>query len=309
MNIPEEDWKKITTVLNAEECNGFGFPWDSTERVFIFARLFPAESSNSVNPERVTSFLNSLMPGSVCVERTGVYYCKTPLRHYPQIRGAIQALIDSGMCSVLPTGNLSQKVFRKGDTFSWREMELGCIETYKRLAQPFPSFEQYIFQSKPHFSYKKHWNWHTPEGKEFCSQIRDALYRKPKANAKKSRYKWDNFDATCVKYGLLHRAPWSAYEPSMVKVDDFISLPRAELAPASQDQPVRDENDNDGEDDASNAADLCMICMDAPADTLVVPCMHSVVCRSCSSSLKDTRDSNTCVRCRRAITEVYADYA
>lgn len=53
--------------------------------------------------------------------------------------------------------------------------------------------------------------------------------------------------------------------------------------------------------------DTCMICMDAPPDTLVLPCGHIVVCRSCSDQLRATRDARTCVRCRRPITDVLRD--
>ncbi|MHA1989302.1 MAG: RING finger protein, partial [Promethearchaeota archaeon] len=49
----------------------------------------------------------------------------------------------------------------------------------------------------------------------------------------------------------------------------------------------------------------CIICLDKPVDTTVSPCMHSVVCRVCSTKLKDTGDNQTCVRCRCPITNIY----
>lgn len=51
----------------------------------------------------------------------------------------------------------------------------------------------------------------------------------------------------------------------------------------------------------------CMICLDAPADTLVTPCMHSVVCAACSAQLKnsETPDARICCRCRCPITGVF----
>ena len=48
----------------------------------------------------------------------------------------------------------------------------------------------------------------------------------------------------------------------------------------------------------------CMICMDNPADTMVLPCEHCVVCKECSEQLKDTHDAKICVRCRREITDI-----
>lgn len=50
----------------------------------------------------------------------------------------------------------------------------------------------------------------------------------------------------------------------------------------------------------------CTVCMSAPADTLVLPCGHSVVCAKCSLILARTTDSNRkhCVVCRESITHV-----
>lgn len=53
----------------------------------------------------------------------------------------------------------------------------------------------------------------------------------------------------------------------------------------------------------------CMICLDRPANTLVLPCMHSVVCNQCSEELKNTPDHSRCVRCRQQIEEVLQDEA
>ncbi len=48
----------------------------------------------------------------------------------------------------------------------------------------------------------------------------------------------------------------------------------------------------------------CMICMDAPPTTRVLPCGHVVVCSTCSVRLRDTADESTCVRCRTPIESV-----
>lgn len=48
----------------------------------------------------------------------------------------------------------------------------------------------------------------------------------------------------------------------------------------------------------------CMICLDKKADTVVVPCMHRVVCASCSESLKATNDAHICCQCRKPIDGV-----
>ena len=53
--------------------------------------------------------------------------------------------------------------------------------------------------------------------------------------------------------------------------------------------------------------DTCMICMDLPADTLVLPCGHVVVCRACSVRLRDTNDALICCACRCPIGEILVD--
>lgn len=50
--------------------------------------------------------------------------------------------------------------------------------------------------------------------------------------------------------------------------------------------------------------DECMICMDAKPQTLVLPCLHKVVCEGCSVALMESRDKRTCVYCRRPITGI-----
>jgi hypothetical protein len=53
--------------------------------------------------------------------------------------------------------------------------------------------------------------------------------------------------------------------------------------------------------------ETCMICLDAPPNTLVLPCQHCVVCKACSQGLKKTPDANKCVRCRKDIVDVLQD--
>jgi hypothetical protein len=52
----------------------------------------------------------------------------------------------------------------------------------------------------------------------------------------------------------------------------------------------------------------CIVCMENYADTLVLPCMHTVVCRGCSLTLKtDPLNSKRCIVCRSNIEEVLYD--
>jgi hypothetical protein len=49
----------------------------------------------------------------------------------------------------------------------------------------------------------------------------------------------------------------------------------------------------------------CMICLDKPADTTVVPCLHTVVCADCSPKLQATADAKICCQCRLPIEGIY----
>jgi hypothetical protein len=62
--------------------------------------------------------------------------------------------------------------------------------------------------------------------------------------------------------------------------------------------------DDDDDDDDEN---VCMICMVNPPNTLVLPCMDCVVCKTCSVKLKATHDARICVKCRRPIESVEED--
>jgi len=54
-------------------------------------------------------------------------------------------------------------------------------------------------------------------------------------------------------------------------------------------------------------ADECVVCQDAPPDTLVIPCNHVVVCHDCSDALAGTPNAHVCVVCRQPIEGIYRD--
>jgi hypothetical protein len=64
---------------------------------------------------------------------------------------------------------------------------------------------------------------------------------------------------------------------------------------------------DDSSSSSSSEENICMICLAAAPNTLVLPCQHRVVCRTCSEGLRATPDNRVCVRCRRPITNVIWD--
>lgn len=50
--------------------------------------------------------------------------------------------------------------------------------------------------------------------------------------------------------------------------------------------------------------DVCMVCMENPPNTMVMPCCHVVVCDQCSYKLTQTLNAKKCVKCQQPIKEV-----
>jgi hypothetical protein len=55
-----------------------------------------------------------------------------------------------------------------------------------------------------------------------------------------------------------------------------------------------------------DSPDMCVICMATAPTTIVIPCMHKVVCSACSVKLQtDEHNSHICVVCRQPIDSIY----
>ncbi len=55
------------------------------------------------------------------------------------------------------------------------------------------------------------------------------------------------------------------------------------------------------EKEAEREARLCIICLDAPKDTILQPCSHLCVCGGCAAALKARADGGLCPVCRAAV--------
>lgn len=125
-----------------------------------------------------------------------------------------------------------------------------------------------------------------PSISEVVSQLPNYLFDD------KSRYLFEtdiltDYAPNSHIYNTYHIAVTTLYEDSEKSAIDFENV---------------DETKNDIE--IKEEDNICSICLSEPADTLVLPCMHQVVCKKCSAQLRNTPDHATCVRCRRKITEV-----
>lgn len=112
------------------------------------------------------------------------------------------------------------------------------------------------------------------------------------------------------KKWLIHTNAFSEHAPTCM-VDEDYHLAITSVYEDTADLEVQREvivlSDDDEKMEAFETPDTCCICMVEPADTMVLPCMHQVVCADCSRELKNTRDAHICVRCRRPINSVLKD--
>lgn len=137
---------------------------------------------------------------------------------------------------------------------------------------------------------------------------------------------WSAIDTICGSYGQVysHESSWLTEEGRALvrwivaknklnadSSDEETLTPREPALDHPREVDAADEppakaprlTEGEGEDDDNT----CLICMDQKPDTLVLPCMHSVVCRACSAKLQQTGDARTCVKCRRPIENVMQD--
>lgn len=109
--------------------------------------------------------------------------------------------------------------FLPGEYFDLQNFEKKRIEQARKLYNDFSqihnsSFNENEFKTKMVWSIvknhcnlsalKKHWNWTTQEGKEFCTQLRKEMGCKKKVSTFEDRFKWPFFEETCKKFNVLH---------------------------------------------------------------------------------------------------------
>lgn len=135
--------------------------------------------------------------------------------------------------------------------------------------------------------------WKTQEGKLFA---RSQLQQHPQLS---SKYSLDK--KLFVPFGST-----TSFDPTI----DWPPLPEpfTNTAPIATGVNVDSTTRIDHQDDAEMDDDAtCIVCLVKPANTMVLPCEHIVVCKSCSDALRGTLNEKRCVKCRDAITDVLAD--
>lgn len=213
-------------------------------------------------------------------------------KHYNDIPRIINACLECGYKFI--THGEWKTQFIPGELFTRTSFELKLIETLENHAIEMrkfvPNMDYTSIYNMGMRPFLKHWNYATPQGREFCTRLRQRLRKQKERSAFKDRFTWPKYCETAKKYGVLHAGGWAQYDPGV--------YPPESESPLKKSSPQRVE-------EIGGEEVVCMICLDKPPSTLVLPCEHRVVCDDCSSKLDNTPDKKTCVQCRRVITDVF----
>jgi hypothetical protein len=275
----------VIGLLNAAYINGFGFqcggvspfldkltgePLPTLVVAFIHSGDLSIDEGQETNRARL--LLKS--DGITVDDYLGHTYVKISLELYHRLPEVIQYFLDHGMSVTLQ--NSLACYYSAGSTFDATRMEQYFIQEYKK--RPPNTFQFYTNKWK----FLESWNWLTPEGKQFCQELRQQFPHYIDRDVDDSNfYKWPTTEALCREYRVLHHAPWINKAPEPLQA-----------IPVKSEEPLEI---------------LCSLCEERPANTLVLPCQHCVVCKECSKKLRDTPDKSTCIQCRGVITSVEVD--
>lgn len=282
--------ENLSRCLDAEYWYGFGFQFDSDDNSFIIARISPRnyDVSGSIKCAEITAFVQQFAKMAKCFEWLGRKYVQVDYTEWEHIPLVFQSLIDRGDLNVCPHSKLDAN-FKPGDRFSRHLMEQRKIEQFKQFATEFGGLKNAAEMIRYQDVFCEYFNWHSSIGKSFCAELRLALSL-PLESDTKSRY--EKIDSVCRQYKILHRGVWSAHEPFTV------------LGKRSSPEPTERIEKNKRDEKKQDEEDVCVICMEEKPNTLVLPCMCSVVCQKCSKMLENTNDKDICVKCRRKFQEI-----
>jgi hypothetical protein len=335
---------RLGSAFAGFEWNGFGFQaaGGGPNGVLVIACLWARDTIGAPSTDCVTAYLRDKVPDCKtveCIDYLGRLFVRLHFGDWNAIARVLQTILDHGdWC--LTTHNKLRAVFRPKDAFSWANMEARAIAAFMEQAQsdvyvraarekgvsPMAEVAQYaLFSSKE--AWIEHYNWQTAHGKAFCSELRRALGLKPQSMTRLANGTWQMVDDgqppffcfrsfpddECKRHRVLHRGVWSAYEPSANICDELLYATHHSSSSANKDvassrDNAADSKDKDGQQGkvGVDGRETCIICQERPADTMVLPCGHSIVCVTCSKGLAKTGDARNCVQCRQRIDEVLA---
>lgn len=292
----------LVYAFQLESCLGFGFQCNEERRCLYIAQVFmpPKEGEHFETelPESALSLVHDFVPRDKIwiTDWIGREWVTISIERFNDVERIFNTFLQNGYRVLTHTTPKTE--FKPGEVFSRQELDRHMIQTYQvnyDIAKSFIKNERDIpdYLKKGALNIRsllRPENWATPEGIAFCVKLRETLRKKPFPKA--TRFDIARFMKACATHGVLFYGGWYKYTPTLK--DDAWSVLESPTKKAS---PIRVRVDEEEEQE-------CMICLERPADTLVLPCGHRVVCDECSKKLRTTHDDKICVRCRREITHV-----
>ena len=275
---------ELLNLLCIDQWNGFGFQCDKEQThrpcMIYIAQVFGVKPEKQFESFDETSFLAKIRPKYSdqevwITDFLGHDFLTVSTSMFKRIPEVINNCLELGY--KILTHTCVKTLFKPGMIFNQQTFEMELInavnENY-RLSCEFShirdvwGYLKNVLQLGP---LKRHFNWTTPEGKAFCTQLRKNLRSKRPITQLFNHF--EKHQDVCRQFGIFNE----------------------QLAP--REQSVKKPRIEEEEDD-------CIICLERSASTIVFPCECKVVCETCSESLKTTPDQRTCSRCRREINMV-----
>jgi hypothetical protein len=266
--------------------NGFGFQvFESSE--FIICRYDDYKFDIDINTLNNMSSTHTVRLG----DWIGYPYIAIHWSEYNKIQTVLDNMLKMGVSFGIPRINAG---FRPSgdDSFTFEKAELKMVQSITELYNTIPNFDPDVFVDTNIYGL---WNYRTEEGREFCNEIRQRKHKGPcDMNSDENYLLWDIFKNCDLTTLLDLEEPINQADnnPQNQSVDESVGESEGE---SIDDQSVGDQSVEITE---------CMVCWTNPPNTRVLPCEHVVVCKQCSDGLKNTADSQTCVRCRNPIVYV-----
>lgn len=276
---------------------GFGFQLEEKGKCLYIAQAFVREGETQKEmPESALALFEGVVKVwlTTWLIREWITIAMEDFNHVEYI---FNKLLDNGY--EILTHTTPKTMFKPGERFSRRELDLHMIATYEENVKMVSIYskgtDREMFEHVRRFdklrTLLKPENWATPEGLAFCELLR-GYARKKKRFPKETRFGNQRFVDICTQHGILFKGGWYAYEPTVVNAAPIVAVV---MEPHLKKQASEEDDD-------------CLVCFERKATSLVLPCEHRVVCDECSKKLRATNDNKICLKCRCPITHVaYTD--
>lgn len=239
--------KSVEAALMSEYINGFGFQVDGdiltlasisksndNQKGGLFGSFDErAEFKQKLRKQSNTSSVTfSGQLGRVMVE---IHW-----KEWSSIPTVIQAFLDARYRVRLQING--HPTFEPGEQFTFDLTESKIIALLRREKEQFGNWSDVYTVERQTHVFLKHYNWHTPAGKELCSEMRAELKPTKPVAVKLDRYSWSWFDGVCLEHRILHHGDWSSFVPSGLDVNTPIPIakpPTNKVAAESTGLPIR----------------------------------------------------------------------